>query len=149
MSLPTRVWLYGRDEDLPARKELRAGPLTLLIEQGDLRSISFDGREVVNRIYVAIRDRNWGTIAPVLSNVDEKIGKDSFRISFDVENREREIHFVWKGVITGDPDGTITFSMKGMARSTFMRNRIGFCILHPAECAGARCRVWHASGTVE
>ena len=33
-------------------------------------------------------------------------------------------------------------------RSTFLRNRIGFCVLHPIrECAGARCRLTHADGT--
>ena len=47
--------------------------------------------------------------------------------------------FVWKGVIEGDEQGTITYTMDGVARSTFLRNRIGFCVLHPSDCAGARC----------
>ena len=38
--------------------------------------------------------------------------------------------------------------MDGAARSTFLRNRIGFCVLHPIrECAGARCRLALADGT--
>ena len=42
--------------------------------------------------------------------------------------------------IEGESDGTIRFAMDGGARSTFLRNRIGFCVLHPIrECAGARC----------
>ena len=40
--------------------------------------------------------------------------------------------------------------MDGVARSTFLRNRIGFCVLHPIhECAGAACRIEHVDGTVE
>jgi hypothetical protein len=39
--------------------------------------------------------------------------------------------------------------MDGEARSTFRRNRIGFCILHPADCAGVACRVTQVNGAVE
>jgi hypothetical protein len=55
--------------------------------------------------------------------------------------------FVWRGEITGDAAGTIRFTFDGEARSTFLRNRIGFCVLHPAELAGARCRVRYANGS--
>ena len=51
-------------------------------------------------------------------------------------------------MIEGGPDGSLRFAMDGAARSTFLRNRIGFCVLHPIrECAGARCRLTHADGT--
>ena len=40
--------------------------------------------------------------------------------------------------------------MDGAARSTFLRNRIGFCVLHPIhECAGAACQIEHVDGTIE
>ena len=58
--------------------------------------------------------------------------------------------FFWKGRVTGGPDGTVVYSMDGTARSTFLRNRIGFCILHPIpECAGNPCRVEVDDGAVE
>jgi len=144
-----RVWTYGRDQDAPARTELQAGPLALLLERGELLSIQLGEREVVRRIYVAVRDRNWGTVPPVFTNVRQEIGPETFRISFDVDHREREIHFTWKGVVSGERDGTIRYTMDGEARTTFLRNRIGFCVLHPDASAGARCRIVHASGPVE
>jgi len=107
-------------------------------------------REILRRVYVAIRDRNWGTVLPVLSNVQMDIGDDSFRIRHHVEHREGDINFFWKGTITGDAQGMITFVMEGIARSTFPRSRIGFCILHPMrECAGQPGIVEKADGTVE
>src|SRR4029079_6821346 len=40
-----------------------------------------------------------------------------------------------------------TFTMDGEAKSTFLRNRIGFCLLHPPrECAGAKCRLEAGGG---
>jgi hypothetical protein len=147
--LPPRVLCYGTDVPLPARVPLRAGPLSLFWEAGDLRAIRLGGAEVLRRVYVAIRDRNWGTVAPILSNVVMDVGDAAFRIRFDVENRQGEIHFAWRGEITGAADGAIRYSMAGVAHSTFWRNRIGFCVLHGAEAAGAAARVTHVDGTTE
>lgn len=147
--LPKRVIYYGKNEPLPDRSQLRAGPLTLVWENGDLRTIKLGDREVLRRIYVAIRDRNWGTVPPVLSNLVMDVQEASFRISFDVSNQQNEVDFFWQGAITGEMNGTITFTLDGVARSTFMRSRIGFCVLHPADAAGAACTVEHVDGTNE
>jgi hypothetical protein len=147
--IPIGVLQYGKDEPLPERVQLRAGPLTLIYEAGDLRTIKLGDREVLRRIYVAVRDRLWGTLPNVLSDVEMTVGKDSFRISYSVENHQGEIDFRWRGTITGAPDGTLRFAMEGRAHTTFWRNRIGFCVLHPAPAAGARCVVEHVDGMRE
>jgi hypothetical protein len=148
--LPRRVLYYGVDAPLPEQIPLRAGPLSLVYEAGDLRYIRLGEREILRRVYVAIRDRNWGTVLPRLSNLKKQMGRDSFRISYDVENQQGDIEFSWKGSIIGAANGTITFTMEGEARSTFLRNRIGFCVLHPIrECAGQPCVVEHSDGKRE
>ena len=144
--IATRVLYYGRDEALPERVPLAAGPLTLVYEEGDLRSVKWGGREVLRRVYVAIRDRNWGTVAPVLTNVEMQLQRDHFSITFDVANKEGEVDFAWRGTISGSSEGVLVYEMDGIARSTFLRSRIGFCVLHPADCAGARCRIEHVVG---
>ena len=143
------ILYYGTDEPQPERIPLRAGPLALFFEQGDLRYIKLGDQEILRRIYVAIRDRNWGTILPSFSNIHMDIQPDSFQINYAVKNRRGEIDFAWEGEITGDPLGKIIFSMRGEAYSTFMRNRIGFCVLHPAACAGAAARIEHVDGQTE
>lgn len=143
------VLYYGVDEPLPAQIPLRAGPLSLIYENGDLRYVKFGAQEIVRRIYVAVRDRNWGTVANRLSNIEMQIGDTDFVIRYDVENREGDIDFAWKAEITGSADGVIHFKIEGIARSTFIRNRIGFCVLHPASCAGARARILHVDGSSE
>ena len=147
--LPLRVLYYGKDEPLPEQAQLRAGPLSAIFESGDLRYIRFDDHEILRRVYVAVRDHNWDTILPQLSNVQIERDSNAFRIAYDVENKHGEVNFFWKGTITGDADGTITFSMDGEARSTFRRNRIGFCVLHPMGCAGVPCRIEKVDGAVE
>ncbi|MBI4324364.1 MAG: hypothetical protein HY674_03795 [Chloroflexi bacterium] len=147
--LTKEILYYGKEEALPKQTPLKAGPLSLIFEAGDLRYIKWGGREIVRRIYVAVRDRNWATIAPRLFNPQTEIREDSFRISFEVEHKQGAIDFLWKGDINGDASGAITFQMAGVARSTFLRNRIGFCVLHPGpDCAGAHCRVEQVDGAV-
>jgi hypothetical protein len=148
MSTPNLLY-YGKAEALPQQIPLRAGPLSLIYENGDLRYIKLGERELVRRLYVAVRDRNWGTLTPHFSNIQMDIQSDAFHIHYDVENKQGDIHFVWQGEISGDSQGAITFRMEGEAHSTFLRNRIGFCLLHPMSCAGANARIHHVNGTVE
>ncbi len=149
MTLSRNVLLYGAEKPLPERIPLRAGPLSLNYENGDLRTIRLGRHEILRRIYVAIRDHNWDTALPRLANVRVEAGGNSFRISYDVENKLGDIDFFWQGEITGQPDGAIRFVMDGVARSAFPRNRIGFCVLHPMELAGSLCRVEHVDGSYD
>ncbi|MBV9468345.1 MAG: hypothetical protein JO316_16640 [Abitibacteriaceae bacterium] len=148
--LPRNVLYYGREEPLPEPIELCAGPLTLLYDQGDLRYIKLGNCEVLRRVYVAVRDRNWGTVPAVLADVKIEKNQESFHVTYDATHQQGEIDFCWRGSITGDERGHIAFVMDGVARSTFLRNRIGFCVLHPPkECAGQPCKVEKADGTIE
>jgi hypothetical protein len=149
VELPKRVLYYGVDQALPEQIPLRAGPLSLIYEEGDLRHIRLGDHEILRRVYVAVRDRNWGTVLPHVSNVKMEIARESFRIAYDVENKQGEIDFFWRGTIAGDEGGNISLTMEGVARSTFLRNRIGFCVLHPIrECAGRPCTVEHVDGKI-
>ncbi len=128
---------------------LRAGPLEMRYDDGDLRAISVGGREIVRRIYAAVRDRNWGTAPNVFSDVVVNAGADAFDVSFACENRLNDVDFAWRGAISGMADGTIRYSMEGRARATFLKNRIGFCVLHPSACAGALCEIQDVDGRHE
>ena len=139
----------GQSMPLAERVELRAGPLQLIYEQGDLRSVRLGAVEILRRVYAAVRDRNWGTVPGQLWNQEIQSGTDDFRVTYAVENRQNEIAFDWRGSIQGGADGQISFEMEGTARSTFLRNRIGFCVLLPAGLAGHASRVEHGDGTRE
>ena len=83
MKFSENVRYYGKDEPLPDQIDLKAGPLNLFYEAGDLRYIKYGDKEIIRRIYVAVRDRNWDTVQPVLSNVSMNTGsKKGFILSF-------------------------------------------------------------------
>ncbi len=148
--LPRQILYEGTEAPRPDRTPLRAGPLTAIFEGGDLRYVRFGNREILRRVYVAIRDKDWGTILPRLTNLVIERSDRSFHIAFDCRNQQGEIDFFWKGSIVGAEDGTITCAMEGEALSTFLRNRIGWCVLHPiAECAGVGFVAEKDDGSIE
>ena len=129
---------------------LRAGPLRAIFEPttGFLRYLSVGGAEVLRGVYAAVRDENWGTVAGNLADIKLEQNEESFNLRFSSEHKEGDIHFTWRGRVTGEASGRLTFTFDGEARSTFQRNRVGFCVLHPVSCAGAACILEHVDGSV-
>lgn len=156
----------GRTEARPKPLHLTAGPFTMVFEPDTafLRYLRIGDHDVLRAVYGAVRDQNWSTITPKLSNLrcetctvepnpSAGLAQDktlNFELDFDAECRERDIDFVWHGKITGDAHGKITFHFDGEAHSSFLRNRIGICVLHPiVECAGKPCTVEKTDGAIE
>ncbi|MGH2615810.1 MAG: hypothetical protein ACRDJC_11260, partial [Thermomicrobiales bacterium] len=143
------VKMYGRDEPLPRRHELRAGPLSAVLEGGDLRYVKLGDDTVVLRLYAAIRDRNWNTIEPRFLRYELDRGDEGFTLQFAAENVGDDVDFEWQGSIVGTPDGVIAATLDGVARRNFLRNRIGWCVLHPMELAGVTATTETPDGRVE
>jgi hypothetical protein len=133
----------------PLMQALRAGRLTLMFDAGRLRYICIGEHELLRGIYAAVRDHNWATIPGSLSDVQIDAEADSFRIHFTSDHQSPGIHFVWRGEIVGANDNTLRFTFDGEALTSFMRNRVGFCVLHPADAAGKPVRIEHTSGSSE
>ena len=60
----------------------------MIFEAGDLRYIRLGNHEIIRRIYVAVRDHNWDTILPQLSNV--QIERGGRRISHHLRCGEQD-----------------------------------------------------------
>lgn len=142
---------YGSTTPLPERRTLRAGPLTAELENADLRYVRVGDVEIVRRLYFAVRDRDWGTTEPVFTRFEVDDRGDRFRVDIEAEHIDpvTGVDFVWSGVIEGSPEGTIRYEMEGAPRAAFLRNRIGFCVLHPVELAGAPAWTDTPDGRVE
>lgn len=117
---------------------LRAGPVTMVFDADNvfLRYIRVGRHEILRGINAPIRNENWATIAPNVSNLRIDDQGDSFNVTFDVDCRQDDIDFRWKGSISGSDQGEIELTFDGKAHSTFKRNRIGFCVLHGPSAAG-------------
>lgn len=152
ITLPRNVLYDGSEKPLASSIALRAGPLTMLFEPETafLRHIRLGDFELCRAIYAAVRDENWSTVSPLITNLQSNLSKDSFELKFDAPCQRGHIDYAWRGHITGAANGQISYTFDGEAKSAFLRNRIGICVLHPiTECAGKPLTIEHPDGTTE
>ncbi|MBW3631967.1 MAG: hypothetical protein KY456_02955, partial [Chloroflexi bacterium] len=134
-------WWYGRDEPPLVPRDLRAGPVTARLLGRDLRNVRFGGTEIAQRVYVAIRDRNWGTVPGEVSDLTVEEGEDEFAVRFTVTHRQHDVDLVWNGEILGTPDGTVSYAMDAVAGSDMTYKLIGLNVHHGMhEFVGRPCQ---------
>jgi hypothetical protein len=143
------IELFGTDEAPPERRRLAAGPLSAILEEGNLRDIRCGGIELVRAINYLARDASWGTFKPVISNLCISQGGKVFAVDYDGLCGEPGRGFSYSMRIRGDASGTLTMEANGAALADFLTNRTGFVILHPAQVAGAHMSLLHSDGSRE
>ena len=127
---------------------LTAGTLTCIYEEVKLRYIKKGKFEILRMIYVAVRDKNWTTAPYKIEEEKIQSNDKSFLISYTAFHELGEIRYKSFVEIKGEEDGAISFSFKGEALSSFQRNRIGLCVLHPMkECAGNKATIISPDGS--
>ncbi len=100
---------------------------------------------------MAVRDRNWGTIPARLAN--ERIEVAESVVSYQLRGRspaERDRFLPGVARSSARATARFCFAMEGEARTTFSRNRIGFCVLYQPRLRGGglpdrACR-WRGRG---
>ena len=132
------AFLSATETQAAAPIPLRAGPVTMVFEPDNafLRYVKVGPHEILRGITAPVRNQFWGTVLPAVSKVELDDKGDQFTLKFEALCREREIDFLWHGTIKGSASGEIEYTFDGTARSTFQRNRIGFCVLHGPDAAG-------------
>lgn len=127
---------------------LKIGSLEALLEYGGLRYISWDGIEIVRGVYIAVRDKDWETVTPRFEEHRVLEDERGITVMLRCAHEKASIDFIWKGTIRIE-ERSIRFAFEGEARSAFLKNRIGFCILHPMEFAGLPVTAQTPSGAVK
>ncbi|MBY3136801.1 MULTISPECIES: D-apionate lactonase [Rhizobium] len=139
--------LYGTRlvETPPVR--LRAGKLEVDLANGNLRTIRYDGTEVLRAISYLVRDRDWGTYSPEIADLRIEQSDDRFDVAYQACcDGPDETKLIIDVRIVGSPD-RLDFEAEAIAPTGFETNRCGFCILHPiVGVAGSPATVEHVDG---
>lgn len=143
--------LYGTRQAEPAPRLLKAGKLTAQLAAGNLRTITYDGVEVLRAISYLVRDRDWGTYDPTLSNITVTQTETGFTVAYTARCAGPDgIILDISATIEGTADGRLTFKGTAQSPTGFETNRCGFCILHPiVGVAGTPVIVEHVDGSIE
>ncbi|MBY5822102.1 hypothetical protein [Rhizobium leguminosarum] len=141
--------LYGTHLVDPPPVRLRAGKLEADLANGNLRTISYDGTEVLRAISYLVRDRDWGTYSPEIADLRIEQSDDRFEVAYLARcEGPDDTKLIIDVRIVGSPD-RLDFEAEAIAPTGFETNRCGFCILHPiVGVAGAPATVEHLDGQI-
>lgn len=147
---PSRaVTLFGTEEMPPEPRVLRAGLLEASLEAGNLRYIRIGGREALRAIAFLVRDRNWGTYNPEISDLEVTSDERGFVVTYKAVCRDASQALAYAARIEGRADGRLVFEADIEALTDFVTNRTGFVVLHALEgVVGAPVTVEHVDGSV-
>jgi hypothetical protein len=126
---------------------LRSGGLSLLYNKAEIRRICLGEVEVLNAIYAAVRDQNWTTLPFSLEEERIEESENALKITLQLAYAQEEICF--RARMSLEAQGhALRVDYEGEALGSFLRNRIGLCILHPLkECQGKPVLIHHPDGS--
>ena len=131
-------------------RKLVAGPLTLEYSEGSLWNISNGSEEAIRRIYLVFQDINWTSRPFIIKDEIWQIADRSFSAKIKAQGSHDAKDLSVELEITGSESGEITYGFSASTAVSFMRNRLGLCLLHPiAGLAGRDCELTKADGAVE
>ena len=115
-----------------------------IFDKGDLRKISFSGKEIIQRIYYAVRDEEWLSIPYSIENFEEKISDFEFNCTYNLVFRNAQVHFTVKFRVKVE-NNFLTVETHGKSLSNFKKNRIGLCVHLPSSLKGSTCKITHTN----
>ena len=146
---PCSLRLFGTDIPPADAQLLRAGDLEVELVQGNLRAIRFKGHEILRAIAYVVRDRDWGTFDPAISDLVVDMQPKRFEVRYFASCGGR---LRYTAIIGGDADGTLKFSSPSRQRRTGTSRPIGAGSRgwHPiVGVAGKPVTVEHCDGATE
>lgn len=145
---PSRaIRLYGTEEPPAEERLFTAGPLSVLFDGANLRDIRMNGEEVIRAISYVVRDKDWATLIPDITDLVTEEGEDRFRIAYHAHVVSKDETFDYDVAIEGRSDGVLTYSGQGRTQTGLLTNRTGFVVLHPIEgISGAPATIVHTDG---
>lgn len=141
--------LFGTDQPPCPARALACGPAAVSLEEAQLRHLHVGGVEAIRGVMFLVRDRDWGTVLPQISDMqvisDSQGARVTCRAVYDMGAGRLTVGIAL--TLTAD---SLTAEATGWAEGEVLTNRAGFTVLHPIEgVAGAPVTLRHSDGQEE
>lgn len=147
---PRNVILCGTEQPDGSSHRLRAGPVTVEIDQGQIRYVRVGEEEAVRAIAFVVRDVEWGTYTPEISDLRLEKSENRFHLRYEARCHDARQTLQYAASIRGERDGSLLFEAEVEAETDFFTGRTGFVVLHPgSQLAGRALKVTHTNGETE
>ena len=144
------IKLCGTEQPDGVGRVLSAGPLSVELDNGNLRYLRLGDVEVLRGLAFLVRDENWGTCMPTLSDLVVDQRADSFSVSYRAGCSRAGQELSYVAHIEGRSDGSLEFTGAATPATDFLTARTGFVVLHPLKgVAGRPVEVEHTDGVVQ
>jgi len=138
-ALPSRaIKLCGTEQPDGVGRVLRAGPLSVELDNGNLRYLRLGDVEVLRALAFLVRDENWGTCVPALKDLVVEQRPDSFSVSYRANCNRAGQELAYVARIEGRSDGSLEFTGAVTPTTNFVTARTGFVVLHPLKGVAGR-----------
>ncbi|MDB5675392.1 MAG: hypothetical protein JWM65_2374 [Sphingomonas bacterium] len=141
--------LYGTDAPPAPARAFSVGRLAFEMVAGNLRTVRVDGIEMLRGIQYLVRDRDWGTLSPAIRDLTVEEQGGELRIAYAADCTGPDGKCLTYEARIFARDAMLDFTVEAQALDDFTVNRLGFCVLHPADLAGGSLRVEHGDGAGE
>ena len=97
---------------------------------------------------LTVRNATWGTVEPRVTRreISEPGDDGRVQVSIELSYQLDDIDLAVDAAVSLSPAGELSLSMRGVARTSFLRNRIGIICLHPMTVAGHQATFRHPDG---
>src|SRR5687767_14867234 len=99
------IKLFGTEQRDSKGRELKAGPVTAMLDNGALRYIKLGDVEVLRAIAFLVRDENWGTYTPHIGNQKIRQTPKGFSVTYDARCGEAGSALTYRAEINAAADG--------------------------------------------
>ncbi len=134
--------LYGTEVPEAPLLPLRAGRLSMARQGLILRDLRVDGHLAWTSLGFVWRDVHWGTLEPVIDQVDEKITAEGFTLHLQA-HLSGPSHVALEVRIEGDATGELRYEAWVRPTAAVETQRAGLCLEHPMALAGQAVQVRH------
>jgi hypothetical protein len=148
---PSRaIALCGTEQPNVIGRVLSAGPISVELDNGQLRYLKVNGIEVLRAVAFLVRDENWGTYTPALTGLTIDERANGFTVKYHAVCRRPGQEIAFDASIEGKADGSLEFSATATPKTDFLTARTGFVVLHPLTgVVGNAVEVEHVDGKIE
>jgi hypothetical protein len=144
------IALCGTEQPNVVGRVLSAGPISVELDNGQLRYLKVNGVEVLRAVGFLVRDENWGTYTPALTGLSVDENADGFTVKYHAVCKRPGQEIAFDAAIVGTVDGSLQFSATATPKTDFLTARTGFVVLHPLKgVVGNKVEVEHVDGKVE
>jgi hypothetical protein len=144
------IALFGTEQPSVVGQILTAGPISVEFDAGQLRYVRVGDVEVLRAISFLVRDENWGTYNPEISDLSIEQHGDGFSVAYHAVCSRPGQEISFDASIEGRGDGSLVFKATAIPKTDFLTARTGFVVLHPLKgVVGHAVDVEHVDGRIE